>query len=125
MVRRTVALFALAVVFSMTQAHAACTSYEEAVAALEASRNFLHEQNKLWHGEPKVLRERLAKHPPGPGWISFGWSKSMDADDPEKLLNLLISAKDLGLLGRRDKASRLILCDIALRYEQGAHALGD
>ncbi|WP_243311986.1 hypothetical protein [Fundidesulfovibrio agrisoli] len=116
---------ALAAVCPVVQAHAACTEYAQAVAALIAAEKLQQEHLHLWRGETEALRARLAEDPPGPGWASFGWSKSMTAGDPGKLLNLLTSAKELGLLGRGDKASRLLLCDIARRYEQAAHSVDD
>lgn len=98
-------------------------SFEQAVAVLEAALGLQQEQLHLWRGEPKALRDRLAKNPPGPGWAEFGWSKSPVAGDTDRLLLLLQAANDLGLIGRKDRASRLILFNIAHRYEQAAKGI--
>lgn len=115
----------LAVVCPAIQAHAECTGYEQAMAALRAAEKLQQDHLHLWRGEPEALRARLAQNPPGPGWASFGWSKSLKAGKSQHLLNLLTTARDLGLLGRGDKASRLLLCDIARCYEQAAHSIDD
>ncbi|WP_243362150.1 hypothetical protein [Fundidesulfovibrio terrae] len=99
-------------------------SFEQAVATLDAAHKLQQEQLHLWRGEPEALRARLAKNPPGPGWADFGWSNFPVAGDTDKLLLLLHAAKDLGLLGRKDRASRLIFFNIAHRYEQAADGIG-
>jgi hypothetical protein len=95
-------------------------TYEEAIGALEGAQRLRQDQLKLWRGESDVLLKQLSKNPPGPGWASFGWSNSLEAGDIETFWKLLYLAKQLGLPGREDMASRLILFNIAHRYERVA-----
>lgn len=100
--------------------HAERITYEEAIGALEGAQRLRQDQLKLWRGESDILLKQLSKNPPGPGWASFGWSSNLDAGDIDTLWKLLYLAKQLGLPGREDMAPRLILFNIAHRYERVA-----
>lgn len=98
-------------------------TYAEAIGALEGAQKLRQDQLKLWRGETDVLLKQLGKNPPGPGWASFGWSNTLEAGDIETLWKLLYLARQLGLPGREDMASRLTLFNIARRYERVAQQI--
>lgn len=98
-------------------------TYEEAIGALEGAQRLRQDQLKLWHGESDVLLKQLSKNPPGPGWASFGWSNNLEAGDIDTLWKLLYTAKQLGLPGREDMASRLILSGCTTENGQNAGRL--
>lgn len=104
-------------------AQAGTITYEQALSALDAAYDLQQKQLRLWRGEDRALRACLAKRPPGPGWASCGWSASLASGDTDRLRLLLWAARDFGLIGRKDMASRLILFNIAVRYEKTADSV--